>query len=547
MHEILLVHHDNTPLKKKLPNSPLILFSPSIDDLNDSDIDAYISKEIIPQLKEEEFNLLVIKDSLSENYIDFYGLVLAYHIRLSAKDLPKKYCVPIVILSEVDSYTINKITPLGKILFTKNIFISKNSIEAFEEFKNIELKNLSQEEYRNDFINKIDIDPPKDYLSHHSITNEWAIYQWSHLLGVNTEATQANEDKINTMLYFKYLVNKYNLEEKTEKFNKESDKSGNILLIDDKGVEGWNDVIRKFIESNYKSTEFFTLEEKADEQLFKDVDIEELKLSVESKIKAIDPDVILLDLRLLEHIDNKQEKVLEISGIKILKHIKKLNPSIQIIIFSASTDSLILDELYANGILGYIKKDSPTNKYLASKNSLTKLDKLIKKGLDRKYLKTIWKLQQDTLQLPFLTNNTDPIIFELRKNITSIFDILNSNMPNSFVYAMLAIFKCLELLNNFYLIDEYQKATWKVKPEDIDNLTDNSTKNKILNIIEHKTTLEANEFDNLLVKLVCSRNYAIHPKEKKSCRDFLVKEPNDGHIASWFEMLFDIIKSLKEG
>jgi len=541
MHKVLLVHNDNTPLKKHLSNSSLILFSPSIDDLNDSDIDTYISKEIIPQLKEEEFDLLVIKDSLSENYIDFYGLVLAYHIRLSVKELPIKCLVPIVILSEIDSYTINKITPLGKIIFTKNIFISKNSIAAFEEFNNVELKNLSKEEYRNDFLNKITIEPPKDYLSHHSITNEWAIYQWSHLLGVNTIATKANENKINTMLYFKYLVNKYNLEEKTEKPNKESNKSGNILLIDDKGVEGWNDVIRKFIESNYKSVEFLTLEEEASEQVFKDKCLEELKLSVESKIKAIDTDVILLDLRLLEHIDNKQEKVLEISGIKILKHIKKLDPSIQVVIFSASTDSLILDELYTNGILGYIKKDSPTNKYLASKNSLTKLDKLIKQGLDRKYLKVIWNRQQDILQLPFLTNNSDTTIFELRKNIASVFDVLNSNLPNAFVYAMLAIFKCIELIINYYVNDK--SGIWKVgnrKGKKIDLLVGNknitSTRNKLLNVLK-EINLEG--IEKSINDFIDKRNNIIHPntQDENITRD---------NIIDWFEMVFDILYKIKK-
>jgi hypothetical protein len=109
MHKVLLIHNDNTPLKKSLLSPSPILFSPTIDDLNDSDIDTYISREIIPQLKKEEFDLLVIKDSLSENYIDFYGLILAYHIRLSVKELKEKSLVPIIILSEVDSYTINKI------------------------------------------------------------------------------------------------------------------------------------------------------------------------------------------------------------------------------------------------------------------------------------------------------------------------------------------------------------------------------------------------------------------------------------------------------
>ena len=377
----LLIHNDNSPLNSDDRISQSILFAPTVKELSNSDIDTFISKKILSKFDTEEFEIIYIRDTLSKNYIDFYGLVLAYHIRLSIKELNEKSLLPIVILSDINSYTINKITSLGKILFTKNIFLASNNDTALIKFNDsdLNLKKLTREEYKNDFINKIEIKPPKDYLSHHSITNEWAIYQWGQLLGVHTAAIDKNTQNISSMLYFKYLVNKYHLEDKTKKYNTLVEKSGNILLIDDKGVDGWNDIINKFISSNYKSVNFFTLEEKQEEKIFKDKDIEELKQFTKTKINECNPDIILLDLRLLEHIDNNQEKVLEISGIKLLKYIKKLNPSIQVIIFSASTDSLILDELYANGILGYIKKDSPTNKYLASKNSLTKLDKLLKK------------------------------------------------------------------------------------------------------------------------------------------------------------------------
>jgi len=561
MLKTLLIHSDNAPLNSDNRIVESILFSPTIKELSNSDIDTYISKKILPQIANTQCEIIYIRDTLSDNYIDFYGLVLAYHIRLSIKELNEKSLLPIVILSDINSFTINKITPLGRILFTKNIFLAANNDTALIKFNDRKLTPLSIEEYKNDFLNKITIDPPKDYLSHHSITNEWAIYQWSHLLGVDTEATRTNEAKINTMLYFKYLVNKYNLEEKSKKLNKESNKSGNMLFIDDKGIDGWNDVIRKFIESNYKSVNFFTLEEESTEQVFKDKNVTDLEPLIENKIKNTDPDVILLDLRLLEHIDNNQEKVLDISGIKILKYIKKQNPSIQVIIFSASTDSLILDELYANGILGYIKKDSPTNKYLTSKNSLTKLDKLIKKGLDRKYLKTIWKLQQDTLQLPFLTNNKDPIIFELRKNITSIFDILNSNMPNLFVYAMLAIMKNIELLNDYYIEEAWLQnkkySFWKESNKRIQTLDygvlrdtkdgdyNLSTENKIMAIIKEKTSIEEGNIANLIKQLICSRNFAIHPQEKESCTQYLIKTPEAKHIVMWFEMIYEIIRKTK--
>ncbi len=202
---------------------------------------------------------------------------------------------------------------------------------------------------------------------------------------------------------------------------------------------------------------------------------------------------------------------------------------------------MILDELYANGILGYIKKDSPANKYLASKNSLTKLDKLLKQGLDRKYLKTIWNTQQDILQLPFLTNNSDSTIFELRTNIESIFDVLNSNMPNAFVYAMLAMFKCTELIINNYIDDK--SGTWKScnsKGKKIDLLVGNkniiSTRNKLLNVLKE---INLESIEKSTNDFIDKRNNIVHPNTQNEniTRD---------NIVDWFRMLNTIVKNINK-
>lgn len=297
MYNALLIHNDNTPLKEIIENK--IVFKPTIDDLNSSDLDRYISNEIIPQVKDKEFDIIYIKDALSENYIDFYGLVLAYHIRLS-NELKNKKLVPIVILSEINSHTINKITSLGNILFTKNVFISENALSTVEKFDHLIPVKLTIEQYKKTFLNKVEIEAPKDYLSHHSITNEWAIYQWSHLLGVDTEAIQSNRNKINSMLYFKYLVNKYNLTARDEIPSEIKLRTGKILLIDDKCEEGWHDVLSGFMGKYYSDVEFESLGRD-----FKDIkEIKRIKEQVKNKIETFNPDIVLLDLRLMEEVDS---------------------------------------------------------------------------------------------------------------------------------------------------------------------------------------------------------------------------------------------------
>jgi len=550
MDEILLIHNDNVPLIENFPNS--FKFNPSIDELNESDIDTFISKQIIPQLEKKSFNILCIKDTLSENYIDFYGLILAYHIRLSSKSLKEKSMVPIIILSDINEFIINKLTSLGRILFTKNIFLSKNNIHSIEQLLAMKMKPLSQDDYENLFLKLIHVNPPQDYLNHHSITNEWAIDQWAYFYGVKNEVIIQNRSKISNMLYYKFLRVKYQLQNKDENINVKSKKyEGNVLLVDDQSDAGWHIIIKEFCIKHYSNVEFDYIQ-----NIKKDLLITDIFELFESKIKQFSPDVILLDLRLLESDNSIVEEKLDInkiSGIQLLKKIELLNPSIQIIMFTASSDGMILDEFYKHNILGYVKKDSPEDKYRASKNNFNKLDTLIRIGLNHKYLKELWDIQEKILELPFLENQKNEKIKELRENIKTIFETSNSNIPRPFTYSMLAIYKCIELLNHIYIIDDFKNAKWIDNKSLIENYEDNSTKNYIFNIIKYKAALEKIDFETRLKEIVCSRNYAIHTKIKPSCDGLTRKEPTSQdipkyfskYIIVWYKMLFEIIEALK--
>ena len=550
MHDILLIHYDNTPLLDKFPSN--LKFNPSTDELNNSDIDTFISKQIIPQLQEISFDILCIKDTLSENYIDFYGLILAYHIRLNRDLLKEKSMVPIIILSDINEFMINKLSPFGRLLFTKNIFLCKNNVGSVEHLLTMKLALLNEYDYEKLFINLIHINPPQDYLSHHSITNEWAIDQWAYFYGVEDEIVLQNRSKISSMLYYKFLRAKYQLQNKDENLNVKAKKyEGSILLVDDQSNAGWYSIIKEFCKKHYLNVEFDYVR-----NIKKDSIIKEVFELFESKINQFSPDIILLDLRLLESDDNIVNDKLDInkiSGIKLLKRIEQLNPGIQVIMFTASSDGMILDEFYRHNILGYVKKDAPRDKYRASKNNFNKLDTLIKLGLNRKYLKEIWALQEKILKLPFFENQQDNNIKELRENIKTIFETANSNIPRPFTYSMLAMYKCIELLNDIYIIDDYKNARWKYNKSLIDYYEDNSTKNYLFNIIKYRTNLEIIDFEKHVKEIVCSRNYAIHTKIKANCEGLTTTEPSSQNISKyfsdyimvWFKMLFDILNNIK--
>ena len=145
-------------------NKKLLIHNNNIVNIDKYDVNIKFStiKNILHEIKVKEFNCIYIKDSLTSNYMEFTGLILAYHIRLS-EDLEDKKFVPIVIISDLDGFTLNKITPFANILLTKSIFLNvlptKYSI-------------INKENFKREFLEKITIERPKDTSGEHDIANQ---------------------------------------------------------------------------------------------------------------------------------------------------------------------------------------------------------------------------------------------------------------------------------------------------------------------------------------------------------------------------------------
>jgi CheY-like chemotaxis protein len=458
-----------------------------------------------------------------------------------SEELEDKRYLPIVILSDVDSYILNKVEPLGRILFTKNIYLGKNNKKTVEEFNTKNLKNLTEDEYKIDFLNRIAVEEYGDNTNRHSIANEWAICQWANQLDVSTVNIGKIKDKVSSMLYFKYLTKKYNLEKKHNISITKSNINGKILLIDDKWQDGWKDIMNGFCKAYYSGVEFDTLEEE-----IKNRDIKEIETLAIEKIKQFDPHIILLDLRLQkdENENSKNKKTIsKISGIKLLKVIKTFNPSIQIIVFTASSNSLILDELYKNNVLGYIKKDSPEDRYITPKTNLKKLDTMIKGGLEKKYLKDIWAITEDLSKLNFLEHKDKSKINELKISIKSVFEILNSDISKSFLYAMLSIYKSIEIINSLYIKEKNLDIFWIDTKKTLPCY--NSTENKLLEILDKKLHIKDADLEKKLRQIVCCRNYSIHAGHiKEKCSEVHIEKLKSEHILSWFKMLKKILDKI---
>lgn len=490
--------------------------------------------------KDFTYDVIVIKDSLSLNYLDFYGLLVLYHIRLSENFKGRLF--PIIVVSDLKILQINKLTSYARALFTKGVYFIENNPNSIETLLSKELPCISEDDIRDDFLTKISIEPPSNYESNHSIANEWSIYTWSNALGIDDQTTQNVSKNIESMLYFKYLQKKHLLNKNSHlNINSISTKvkldSGKILYIDDEWQKGWKSIFTHIF-NLYENISFRCLEE-----VFKDKEQNEIiDISIET-IKSFDPDVVLLDLRLHDDDFSKSEAE-SLSGIKLLNIIKQINPGIQVIILTASEKSLILEEAMKKGALGYIKKEHPESFNLTLHENIEKLLLNIQEGINRRFLKNIYLIKKNIIDLlsihPFNkydVKNDDDRLKTLEKDILFIYDILDSKLENRFNYAMVSIATSLEAIVNIFLrkkANDYYLYFWDGEETYLNNRAKLLDKiNKIL--IEKLGAKEEIELETMIEH----RNKYMHANEK-------YKEVTSEKIEDWFEKLYEVLKTIDD-
>ena len=214
--------------------------------------------------------------------------------------------------------------------------------------------------------------------------------------------------------------------------------------------------------------------------------------------------------------------------------------------FTASGDSLILDELHNKGILGYVKKDAPEDKYETSKNSFKKLDTLIINGIDRSYLKEIWFIRLNLLKIinedpfrQFVSSNYDYSEHKdiLLQEIRFVFEILQSDVKNNFKYAMVSIYTCFETIEKIFMKEVQKNYQFKDNAQ-TNVVQQQSLINRIiailiqkLNIIEYQKTKDA------LKNIARKRNDYLHSNKE------VIVDSSD--IILWFMLLLKIIEDMK--
>jgi CheY-like chemotaxis protein len=306
--------------------------------------------------------------SLSKNYLEYLGLRLAYHIRLT-KSLGHKANIPIVIIAEESFQYLGLTYPEPSILFTKGIYLIKESLDDYDRtlkwFNDRRIKPLDD---LSSFVSSITINPPANYLSHHSIANEWALARYSSMLEkdkendlyVTLQKKILDLDYLKT-LHFKHLEAKAN----RQRFNPKKHTINPIIkgiedktigIIDDEINKGWLELYG-YIFDKSKATAVFYNNFKKDDTKVELIDKVEKWLL--EKINSNNPiNVFLIDLRL--HDDDFTENDFEnLSGIQLIKFIKSHNPGIQIVVSTASNKVWSYQKCLEIGVKYFSIKESP--------------------------------------------------------------------------------------------------------------------------------------------------------------------------------------------
>lgn len=525
LNQSVIIHHDNV--------CDLQIFNEHVKFIQSSeDIDTYISDNIInKELQSKEFDTIFIKDNLSSNYLELYGLRVAYHIRLST-ELENKRFSPIVIISDFDEITLNRFTQEANILFTDGIYLCQNTKEDILKYQSLELKGVTDYDK---FINSIEITPPKDTSGSHDIANKWAIYRWAEFLDVKSDVIDKNKSEIEHQLYFKYLNAIYTKENCEILEIKKTAKKGKVLLIDDEWTKGWGDIIHTALDN--EGLEFSSFEYD-----YKDKSNFNLYMRIQEKIQEFNPDVVILDLRLSQS-DHENEDINSYTGIKILQKIHEINAGIQVIMLTATSKSTILEKLYEKKILGYIKKEHPEDKSIDTVENINKFINLVDKGLKRKYLKEVYNIQKSIKDILsndiFAQYNLDlnfyePFWIKLEKESTNIFDILDNERENSFIYAMVSISSSLETILSIFI---------KENKNSDDQFWDNeyfyseykSMRSKLNILFNYKLGYENEDID--MEKLIRKRNDYMHSRKLITV--------NSQEIVSWFTKLSKMIEIIE--
>lgn len=440
-------------------NSNAFFLGANISEGNyDDDINQRIHT-FLDTIKNKPIKSFTLPVSLSNNFMEFSGLIFAHHIRLSREF---EFCdAPLIFYGTLKLEQLLRLTPLARILLTNNVLYVNIAKYSFDEIQKSIEKYMPKQFDLNQFLDQIQINPPSNYDSHHSIDNEFALIQWSRYINCFNSIPQQLKKEFESQLYFKYLRAKNSLPviNDDNQFTITTIENTRILLIDDEAIKGWKNFYESFFKNSNVKFEDSGIE-------FKNEEKDDLIARVESKVKVFNPDVVLLDLRLHDSDFGDEVEPKNLTGIQILENIKEINSGIQVIIITASNKAWNFNIAKQKGAFDFIIKDGSESPKVATNNLKHTIENASKRAL---YLKPIYKKMIDSLntwnnyKVPTRINIIDTmhdllwhanLKLQVKDFVKNAFDTINNDsIAERYTISTLLLYRVIEMINEFYIIE----------------------------------------------------------------------------------------------
>lgn len=163
----------------------------------DIDIHRFLSESIIPLNPE----IIILACSLGEYHSEYLGIRVGLHLRLT-KSFGVIRNIPIIFYSPDKLQDILRFNKMATIVGTPQCYLTRDLVTEIKALLNLKPDRLNRAEYEL-FLNAIYMDPPENYLSVHSVTNEWGSYKLDQIAGTNV-LEYKNFDGMFS-LFFKWL------------------------------------------------------------------------------------------------------------------------------------------------------------------------------------------------------------------------------------------------------------------------------------------------------------------------------------------------------
>jgi CheY-like chemotaxis protein len=504
--------------------------------------------------------LILIPLSLTRDYINFTGLRLGMHIRLTPA-LGGGRRAPIVFMGDETYEQVGRISPLGSFLFTKGVDLIQEVntliVEAQEKWMGFKL----QENYLGEpFLEKVSVQPPDFYDSKHTLSNELSLLYLDQLSGHRVLENKKELNLVKSSLYVKWMLARHHrsLQDQdisTQKpFIIDKAKGKHILLIDDEWRKGWHDLLGGFFQH---ASKFECLSIK------KTDGIEDLESRLKERLELEGWDLFLLDIRLLDRDHDSATDFTTLSGFILLDLIKRKNRGNQVILFSASHQHEIYDygkKAGADEI--WIKPEVSYS--LLKLGSLKNFEAIVVRCFDRKWFKDIFQqVDRFNTYLDFERYNLSEVEEELYDEIAWLLkgatQILRFETELSRQLFVLLLFKIIEECNDFYIdsiqakelkfkedkefVKEYKFNSQKGNYVTNDSISDkayNSARNRFFAVCHqkwgHELSSKTAERFNLIGKLGKKRNDLIH--KRKAISELPLDE---NQLLSWLTALVSLL------